>query len=74
MIDRLPQTPIDTPGERARGAFAHPQDVVAAPNLSTAEKRRILEEWSEESASDENAREHGIAGTLNEIKRALAEL
>ncbi len=78
MIDRLPQTPIDTPGNAARGAYAHPQDVVGDSGLTTVEKRRILNEWAEDAKAAKPQSQAGTAGGelehLAEIERALAAL
>ncbi len=78
MIDRLPQTPIDTPGNAARGAYAHPEDVVGDPGLTTVEKRRILTEWAEDAKARKRESGESLSGgngdSLTEIERALEML
>ncbi|MCT8973643.1 hypothetical protein [Microbaculum marinisediminis] len=78
MIDRLPQTPIDTPGNAAWGAYAHPMDVVGDTGLTKVEKRRILTEWAEDARALKRASGEGMSGgenaNLAEIERALDTL
>jgi hypothetical protein len=78
MIDRLPQTPIDTPGNAALQSHAHPQDVVADNMLTTIEKRQILNEWAESARARRRAGDHTGEGGANmdlaEIERALNRL
>jgi hypothetical protein len=78
MIDRLPQTPIDTPGNAARGTYAHPMDVIGDPALSDVEKRRILTEWAEDARAEVRATGAGKTAdaddNLAEIESALAQL
>jgi hypothetical protein len=78
MIDRLPQTPIDTPGTIARQNHAHPQDVVGDDTLTTIEKRQILNEWAEQAkARKQETGEVARSGAnwdLGEIEQALDSL
>ena len=75
MIDRLPQTPIDSPGNAAFGTYAHPNDVVGDERLTNVEKRRILTEWAQDAKALKRASGEGMSGgadtDLSEIERAL---
>jgi len=77
--------PISGDPELARllhpsGAYAHPQDVVNDPNLTTYEKRAILSAWASDACAVESCpairRPVGARGpvTFDEVLDALKSL
>lgn len=58
--------------------FEDPEEVLAEPHLTTAQKREILERWKEDSVQLMRADEENMGGgeehQLNAAERALARL
>ncbi|MEJ8570045.1 hypothetical protein [Microbaculum marinum] len=73
MIDNMPQTPIDTSGNAARGTYAHPRDVVGDPALSNVEKRQILNEWAEAARAENRASGKGESDVADDDLEAIEQ-
>ena len=60
------------------GTFKKPDDVVNAEDLTTTEKKDILEQWEDDAKSLQRATDEGMSGGkrpgLAEVKRAQTKL
>ena len=76
-MNKLGKTPVDTAKSPA-AEFVSPAAVVADPNLTAQNKRKVLAEWEQDARLISVASEEGMSGgepaRLDEVKAAQRKL
>ncbi|NRG17902.1 hypothetical protein HPQ64_09395 [Rhizobiales bacterium] len=79
MIDRLPQVPGQTPvPDEKTTPYAHPDEVLRDPTLSEAQKRAVLNKWTQDARIAARGEEHTPSWDpetlIRDIENAIAKL